>query len=130
LDDYGYPTEIYTSLGNPLFAEGKTTIIYLALTYSPSNAYITICNWLEEMIAKKTATRNELEKILGQEDTTPKTGKFLELEEKEAEYNSILAEKEALNRKFELIMGPALREGYWTPDTYEDPGQKIEQFDL
>lgn len=129
LDDYGYPTEIYTSLGNPLLTEGKT-IIYLALTYSPSNAYITICSWLEEMIAKKTATRNELEKILGQEDTTPKTGKFLELEEKETKYNSILAEKEALNRKFELIMGPALREGYWTPDTYEDPGQKIEQFDL
>ena len=46
LDEYGYPSEIYTSLGNTLFGEGKSSIIYLKLVYSPSNAYSSICNQL------------------------------------------------------------------------------------
>jgi hypothetical protein len=35
-------------------------------------------------------------------------------------YDAKLQEKEELNRKLERIMGPALREGYWTPDRYEN----------
>jgi len=34
-----------------------------------------------------------------------------------------LAQKEALNFKLERTLGPALREGYWQPESYEDPGE-------
>ena len=130
LDEYGYPSEIYTSLGNTLFGEGKSSIIYLKLVYSPSNAYSSICNQLQETIKNKTAVRESLKQTLGESTENAKTGKYKELEEKEAAYEAILTEKELLNRKFELIMGPALREGYWTPESYEDHGEKIEKFDL
>lgn len=129
LDEYGFPCEIYASLGNKLFEEGKTSIIYLSLIYSPSNAYSSICDQLEQTISNKMVTRDSLKQILGQEEGV-KTGKYKELQDKQDSYDAILESKDALNRKFELIMGPALREGYWTPDTYEDPGQKVEKFDL
>ena len=130
LDEYGYPSEIYTSLGNTLFGEGKSSVIYLKLVYSPSNAYASICDQLQETINDKTTIRESLKQTLGENTENAKTGKYKELEEEEAAYDAILTEKELLNRKFELIMGPALREGYWTPDAYEDHGEKIEKFDL
>ena len=37
-------------------------------------------------------------------------------------YDKILAEKERLINKFERMMGPALREGYWQPENYKDYG--------
>ena len=37
-----------------------------------------------------------------------------------------MSEKDIWNNKLELILGPALREGYWTPDNYEDPGERLE----
>lgn len=130
LDEYGYPSEIYASLGNSLFGEDKTSIVYLKLVYSPSNAYQSICEQLQELIAEKTEARDSLKEILGTDEDGAKTGKYKDLEDKEKAYDLILEEKELLNRKFELIMGPALREGYWTPETYDDHGQKVEKFDL
>lgn len=130
LDDYGFPSEIYTSLGNPTFAEGNSRVIYLELTYSPSNAYTQICDILQEHLAKKQHEKASLEQLLGRDDGEKSTGKYKDLFEKEEAYNKLLADKEELNRKFELVMGPALREGYWTPEAYADPGQTVEKYDL
>lgn len=130
LNEYGYPSEIYTSLGNSIFGEDKTSIIYLKLVYSPSNAYQSICAQLQDLITEKTKARDSLKEVLGNNEEGTKTGKYKDLEDKEKAYDLILEEKELLNRKFELIMGPALREGYWTPETYDDYGQKVEKFDL
>jgi hypothetical protein len=49
LNEYGYPIEIYTSLQNNIIASG-TKIVYLSLTYSPYNAYETICARLQETL--------------------------------------------------------------------------------
>ena len=46
-----------------------------------------------------------------------------ELDDYIAQQDKLLKNKELLNQKLERVLGPALREGYWTPDTYEDPGE-------
>ena len=129
LDEYNYPTEIYTSLDNKIIKHDKINQIYFSLTYSPFNAYVSICTQLEEKIALKTTARDALNDSLGKKEGE-KSGKYKELADKEDIYNNTLKEKEALNRKLEQILGPALREGYWTPESYEDPGQGVEKFNL
>ena len=56
LDEFGYPTYIYTSKNNNI-----NSIIYLELEYSPKNAYVDICNQLEQRIVGKAATVETLE---------------------------------------------------------------------
>ena len=48
-----------------------------------------------------------------------------------ATYNSILRDKQEKIIEFEKLMGPALREGYWQPDTYNDYGDKyLDSFEV
>lgn len=115
LDEFGYPTYIYTSKNNPDFEIDNSSIIYLELEYSPKNAYVDICNQLEQRIVGKAATVETLEVSINELQT--------QLDELELDQEELLNSKEILNQKLELTLGPALREGYWTPDSYEDPGQ-------
>lgn len=115
LDEYGYPSDIFASLDNQVLQ--TTQLIYLALTYSPKNAYTSICEQLTNRINIKQMalearehTRTSLEK---------------ELEKAEANYENILKQKELDIQNLELILGPALREGYWSPNEYEDPGEAV-----
>ena len=121
LDEYGYPNEIYASLQNSKIYKGEKenphTSFYLELTYSPANAYASICSTLQDTITAKTRRKEALESDLEEDQA--------KLEKKEEEYTSSSKDKEELNRKFELMMGPALREGYWTPEAYDDPGEGI-----
>lgn len=115
LDEYGYPTSLCTSSSNTyLLGDSGTAIIYLSLSYSPKNAYNDICNSLINQITnynnKKDLLDNNLKKL------------EKELEKLELLQETLLKEKEDWNQKLELKLGPALREGYWTPDSYEDPG--------
>jgi len=66
-----------------------------------------------------------LENVIGNddhEDWHQWTGLKRDKKELEEEREKLLTRKEYLNLRFERIMGPALREGYWQPDNYEDPG--------
>jgi len=47
-----------------------------------------------------------------------------EIERLEAELEQLFAEKEAEVADFDKMMGPALREGNWRPDDYQDYGDK------
>lgn len=47
-----------------------------------------------------------------------------ELKEIEVEIDSLLQEKAICEEEFQLMMGPALREGHWTPDDYSNYGDK------
>lgn len=114
LDAYGYPTSLYTSVKHPMLSNGGG-IIYLELTYSPRNAYEDICRQLENTISSKAVEVQSLEKKV--EDLQNELDTAIE------EQEAWLDKKDQLNQKLELILGPALREGYWTPDSYEDPGQ-------
>lgn len=115
LDEFGYPTYIYTSKNNPGFEVDNSSIIYLELEYSPKNAYVDICNQLEQRIIGKAATVETLEVSINELQT--------QLDKLELDQQKLLDDKNILNQKLELTLGPALREGYWTPDSYEDPGQ-------
>ena len=118
LDDYGYPCELYTSLSNPALSNGKSSLVYLSLEYSPKNAYAEICSQLQDAINRKAALKTSKTKTIEKLKA--------ELESFENTYDNYLSEKDIWNNKLELVLGPALREGYWTPDSYEDPGEKLE----
>lgn len=143
-DEDGFPIEIYTSQENPTLLSkedggssedffnkeqnGRTgVLIYFELEYLPKNKYIAICQRFENSIAIQNAKITELDEIIGSdnpEEWTPNTNHLnKQKKELEDEKERILRKKEHLNFRFERIMGPALREGYWQPDDYEDPGQ-------
>ena len=111
LDDTGFPCALATKR---VF---DSNIVYLELQYSPANKYKKVCEnlWLEKQGAEaKLASTNS---------------KVTKLEEKlaslESSYNAKIKEKETINLAFENLMGPALREGYWTPEDYQDPRENF-----
>lgn len=111
LDDTGFPCALATKR---VF---DSNIVYLELQYSPANKYKKVCEnlWLEKQGAEaKLASTNS---------------KVAKLEEKlkalESSYNAKIKEKENINLAFENLMGPALREGYWTPEDYQDPRENF-----
>lgn len=139
-DEDGFPAELYTSWNNPLLNQdeadndyftGKVNgesgvLIYFELEYLPKNKYIAICQRFENSISVQNAKILELENVIGNdthEDWHQWTGLKKDKKELEEEREKLLTRKEYLNLRFERIMGPALREGYWQPDNYEDPGQ-------
>lgn len=134
-DEYGYPETIFTSINNPAFKEHfgddfNTTTgarIYLGLEYFPKNKYETICNSFEIKISIQRSKMDEYDGLIGnaEDESAPSTWSGLKKDIKinEQERLALYAEKDALNFRIERILGPALREGYWQPETYEDPGE-------
>ena len=118
LDDYGFPCEIFASTTHPLLVGGNN-FIYLSFTYSPKNAYMAICTQLQKTIDNKLAVKRVKNISLQAQEQA--------LELCQEQYDKVLEEKTTWNNKLELTLGPALREGYWTPESYEDPGQKMEK---
>ena len=115
-DEYGYPETIYASKDNEKFKKDNSSIIYLSLEYSPYNAYDDICKQLEQRINSKGISIELFKDSIEELET--------DLKEQEKIRDEKLSSKDELNRKLEYMLGPALREGYWTPDTsYEDQGE-------
>lgn len=111
LDDTGFPCALATKR---VF---DSNIVYLELQYSPANKYKKVCDnlWLEKQSAEAKLT-----------STNSKVAKLEEkLKTLESSYNAKIKEKENINLAFENLMGPALREGYWTPDDYQDPRENF-----
>ena len=111
LDDTGFPCALATKR---VF---DSNIVYLELQYSPANKYKKVCEnlWLEKQGAEAKLT-----------STNSKVAKLEEkLEALESSYNAKIKEKENINLAFENLMGPALREGYWTPEDYQDPRENF-----
>ena len=124
VDEFGWPKHIYTSKNNT----DLPPIVYFKLIYCPKNEYEDICNQLEDRIEIKQIAVNDIEKTLSQEETIDNEEKITGglkglLAYREEQQNKLLEEKNILNYKLEVVLGPALREGYWTPDAYEDPGE-------
>ena len=111
LDDTGFPCALATKR---VF---ESNIVYLELQYSPANKYKKVCDdlWREKQGAEGKLASAEAK--IAQKKTA--------LEKLEQSYSAKLAEKESLNLAFENLMGPALREGYWTADDYQDPRENF-----
>ena len=108
LNEYGYPKRLYCKSGSEL----DIGTVYLELEYTPENEYETIYQYFENKILAAANDKAEYDGIV--------TTKINELKETEKSVQALLEQKNDLNSKLERILGPALREGYWTPDDYED----------
>jgi len=95
--------------------ESNKNSLYATLSYYPVLKYDSICASLK--LTEEQYTLLEEEYIAKQEQTQK------ELEELEAKQREYLDKKDKLNNELERILGPLLREGYWTPDEYQDPRQ-------
>lgn len=115
LDEYGFPATIFTSPSNPQLDGSNGAIIYFELEYCPKNKYIAICDKLEKTIQTEEVKIEEFNEQIENLES--------QLEEIEANRDQLLENKDDMNLKLERMLGPALREGYWPPDNYEDPGQ-------
>lgn len=118
LDEYGFLKSIYTSISNPIMTS-TGMVTYLDLYYSPKNKYEKILQKFEELEALNTKKYNKYTADL----KTLRTS----LDANTKKRDELLLEKERLNYRFERLMGGALREGFWTPDSYDDVGQLTKQ---
>lgn len=118
LDDGGFPIQIActeNTLSKIKGVDGKDTdkynyLYYLALDYNEANKYQKLLDTF----------KNQQEVASGQQaDAADKLEKINEdIDKVEKLITDLQANKEVLNRKFQLIMGPALKEGYWQPSEY------------
>ena len=91
---------------------------YLIYSYSPKLYYENINAKLENRIAQDSTARQKAE-----DDYNKLNSKLIIWRE---ELKNLLAEKEQKIRRFNIMMGPALREGQWNPEEYKDYGVKKE----
>ena len=117
-------TEVFDDCGNIIEITGlsyneeqtPSKRYYLTFTYKPSIQYENIYNTFAKKLAEDEIKEQEA------------TQKIEELEKKlediEKKQNDILERKQSIIADFENVMGPALREGSWSPETYEDYGMK------
>lgn len=94
----------------------ETKRYYITFSYRPSLQYENIYNTFAKKLAEDEIKEQEA------------TKKIEELEKKikdiEKKQNDLLAQKQSIIADFENVMGPALREGSWSPETYNDYGMK------
>lgn len=128
-DEDGFPSTVYTSLENSQtgfdnFSTGA--IVYFKLSYWPKNKYAAICTRFEATIAEKEDAIKLLEEKIDHEDPDiTKCGLNQQIQNNTLAREELQKEKEDLNYQFERLLGPAVREGYWQAEDYEDPGQGI-----
>ena len=89
---------------------------YLVYSYEPQTYYQNIINTFKQKAATSLDEANEKTLLLERARD--------ELETITTRYNQLLEEKEEAIQDFENLMGPALREGTWQPDSYDDYGDK------
>ena len=124
VDEDGYAIALYTAKSNlsqdiPV-SEGLNAgfLVYLTLEYSPYNKYVDICKRFENIIDKEGLKKEEVNSTIKEKQTLLDFYTSLQ--------NGHIKQKELLNQKLEKLLGPALREGYWTPDGYEEIGKRKE----
>ena len=91
--------------------------IYIKYDYDPAKYYTEILNTWTTRINKYKAEKREYSSRLDEIEGL--------LEGYQTDLKDALANKKALVEDFELMMGPALREGHWTPENYSDFGDKF-----
>ena len=91
-------------------------LVHVTYRYAPKLYY-------EQVVKAFTEKKNnsEDEKELKQEELD---GLNEDLEDTKNEYKDKLEEKNLAVQAFESMMGPALREGYWSPEEYNDYGEQ------
>lgn len=89
----------------------ERNIVYITFKYSPKLYYEKIQKIWEDREGKDMADV--------QTYTSEVEDLKIKIESLQNQINSLIEEKTKLIKEFEHMMGPALREGYWTPDNYD-----------
>lgn len=93
-----------------------TSLPYLIFNYAPKTHYDIVLKTWESRLAADQQHEKEQQKILDNIN--------FQIENCEDKIKNIQDEKDKLIKNFELLMGPALREGYWQPEDYTDYGDR------
>lgn len=130
-DQYGNVIRI----NNIYIEDDDPKTVYLTYDYKPSLYYERIENMWKTRLMQDTAKKLKIEQdviaisysLYGRNipyDITKinmsKISDFNLIEQ----YNYLIQTKNKLIKQFNLSMGPAIREGYWQPETYNDYGDK------
>ena len=115
--------------------ETDSKTVYLTYDYRPALFYERIQAIWESRLAEDTARKQELENTLAKINYSlygvkhsysmqnVDVSKIIDVDIY-TKYQNLLKQKENLIKEFNLIMGPAIREGYWQPENYMDYGDK------
>lgn len=109
-DDYGNVTGLQ-------FSSIDVTFVYLTYTFDPKTYYQNIINVWNNVESTNAAQAQELTDLLN--DLEQKA------ESANASIQALKTQKEEAIQKFEYLMGPAIREGYWQPEDYSDYGDHL-----
>ena len=121
-DDYGNPAKIYGIA--PL---NNNAQVYMTYEYDPQLYYNTIIETWKEKLYNDTQAleRNKLllENLDNNNEPQEPYGVKTLLAQSYELQEQYLVQKRQIMSEFEEIMGPALREGYWQPENYQDYGE-------
>lgn len=125
-DEYNNPIRIYG-----IKPVNDNYFVYLTYDYEPRLYYDAIIQYFKEKMAKDTKNKSTAENELAQLNNDPENGGDIDKPKgKRIEAQEILEEKlkekDQTIAEFNYMMGPALREGNWTPENYQDYGERHE----
>ena len=90
--------------------------VFLTYNYTPKLYYDRVVKTWKNRLEKDTQDRDKYTKQIADVKDN--------LQRAQDAYDNLIANKKTEIKKFEQLMGPALREGYWNPDDYKDCGDK------
>lgn len=111
-DEFGNITKL-TGLTS---GQNGSNTVYLTYRYVPRTKYENVKKVYQARLAKDQADKEsniDLLELLN-----------IEIETNKALVETYIAEKNQKIKDFEIMMGPALREGYWQPEDYADYGDR------
>ena len=122
-------------ISNLYVDETDSKTVYLIYDYRPALYYERIQAMWESRLAQDTARKQELEYTLAKinynlygldHEYSMENVDISDIKDANIynKYQAILKQKENLIKEFNLIMGPAIRQGYWQPEDYTDYGDK------
>ena len=107
------------------------TKVYLTYKYSLANYYKKVEDaWNKRLEKDETDYKKYQDEIYKVDEATGiESGLKIEIENLKEQIQTIVDEKAQLIKEFENMMGPALREGFWTPENYDTrTGEKFTDF--
>lgn len=119
-DEYSNPTAIYGVAKAPGSTSNK---VYMEYSYEPRLYYENVVNTWQVKLAADQKKYNDAVEELGFVEENSSAGLKGQINQIQLDIQSALENKKEIVSKFERIMGPALREGYWQPEQYETYGK-------
>lgn len=124
VDEIGYPNKIIFSN-----EEGKitdsTTVVYATYNYEPKTYWADGVATYERLIAQHNADKAKYTTERDGQESPLVEGYKNKLNIVLNDIKTILTTKNMLMNEFQRAMGPALREGTWSPNDYQDYGKLI-----